>query len=102
VSKRTIHPPEIRWLFTAVRLPGIVEADEAAALLGVPPHTIPVLIGAKHLKPLGKPSAKASKKFSSQVIVEHSSDRKWQDQAVRIIEAHWTGQNLKKVGVRSL
>jgi hypothetical protein len=96
VSKKTIHAPETRWLFAAVRLPGIIEADEAAALLGVPPHSIPILIGAKHLKPLGKPTGKASKKFSAPYIGELSSDRKWQDQAVRVIEAYWARQNLRK------
>jgi hypothetical protein len=96
VSKRTLHSPEIRWLFAATRLPGILEADEAAALLGVAPHSIPILIGARHLKPLGKPSEKASKKFSSQEILEHSVDRKWQDHAIRMIEAYWMNQNSKK------
>jgi hypothetical protein len=100
VSKKTIHAPETRWLFAAVRLPGIIEADEAAALLGVPPHSIPILIAAKHLKPLGKPTEKASKKFSAQYIEELSSDRKWQDQAIRVIEAYWAKQNLRKNKVR--
>jgi hypothetical protein len=83
-------------LFTAIRLPGILEADEAAALLGVASHSIPILVGARHLKPLGKPAAKAAKKFSSQDIVEHSEDRKWQDHAIRVIEAYWMNQNSKK------
>jgi len=102
VSKRTIHPQEIRWLFSAIRLPAILEADEAAALLGVPSHSIPILIGAKHLRPLGKPTAKAAKKFSSQDIIEHSGDRKWQDQAIRVIEAYWINQNaLKRPAAKS-
>src|SRR5258708_20452051 len=29
-----------KWLFGAVRLPGILESDEAAVLLGVPTHSI--------------------------------------------------------------
>jgi hypothetical protein len=96
VSKKTIHPQETRWLFAAVRLPGIIEADEAAALLGVAVHAVPILIAAKHLRPLGKPTEKASKKFSTQYIEELSSDRKWQDQAIRVIEAYWAKQNLRK------
>jgi len=96
VSQKTIHPAEIRWLFVAIRLPAILEADEAAALLGVSPHSIPILIGGRHLKPLGKPSVKAIKKFSSQDILEHSADRKWQDQAIRMIEAYWLNQNSRK------
>jgi len=54
VSKKTLRDESSRWLFHALRLPGILEADEAAARLGVAVHAIPILIGAGHLKPLGK------------------------------------------------
>jgi hypothetical protein len=96
MSKKTIRDQDRKWLFTAIRLPGILESDEAAGLLGVPTHTIPILIAAKHLKPLGKPREKSSKKFSADYIDELSHDQKWQDQAIRIIEAYWTTQNSKK------
>lgn len=98
MSKKTIRDKDRNWLFDAVRLPGILESDEAAALLGVPAHAIPILIGAKHLKPLGRPREKASKKFSADYIDELSHDRKWQDNAIRIIETYWTTQNSKKSG----
>lgn len=96
MSKKTVRDQDRKWLFSAARLPGILESDEAAVLLGVPPHTIPILIAAKHLKPLGKPSEKASKKFSSDYINELIHDQKWQDHAVRIIELYWANQNDKK------
>ncbi len=67
-----------------------------ASEVGVPSHTIPILIAAKHLKPLGKPSEKASKKFSADYINELVHDQKWQDQAIRIIELYWANQNDKK------
>jgi hypothetical protein len=96
MSKKTIRDQDHKWLFSAARLPGILESDEAAVLLGVPPHAIPILIAAKHLKPLGKPREKASKKFSADYINELGHDQKWQDQAVRIIELYWANQNDKK------
>jgi hypothetical protein len=98
MSKKTVRDQDRKWLFSAVRLPGILESDEAAVLLGVPPHTIPILIAAKHLKPLGKPREKSSKKFSTDYIDDLSHDQKWQDHAVRIIETYWTTQNSKKSG----
>jgi len=98
MSKKTVRDQDRKWLFHAIRIPGILESDEAAFLLGVPPHTIPILLGAKHLKPLGKPREKASKKFSADYIDELSHDQKWQDHAIRIIETYWTTQNSKKGG----
>jgi|ERR1700683_2568532 len=98
MSKKTVRDQDRKWLFTAIRLPGILEADEAAVLLGVPPHTIPILIGAKHLKPLGNPREKSSKKFSADYIDDLSHDQKWQNQTIRIIETYWTTQNSKKSG----
>ena len=96
MSKKTVRDQDRKWLFSAARLPGILESDEAAFLLGVPSHTIPILIAAKHLKPLGKPSEKASKKFSADYINELAHDQKWQDHAIRIIELYWANQNGKK------
>jgi hypothetical protein len=96
VSKKTLRDKTSRWLFHAIRLPGILEADEAAARLGIPTHAIPILIGAKHLKPLGKPKDKSSKKFSSDYIEGLVHDQKWLDKAVRIIDAYWSSQNEKR------
>ena len=96
MSKKTVRDKDLHWLFSAVRLPGILESDEAAALLGLPAHTVPILIAAKHLKPLGRPTEKASKKFAADYVNELMHDQKWQDQATRIIESYWTDQNKKK------
>jgi hypothetical protein len=96
MSKKTLRDQTSQWIFHAVRLPGILEADEAAARLGVPAHTIPILITAGHIKPLGKPSDKSSKKFSSAYVDDLARDQKWLDKAVRIIEAYWATQNQKK------
>ena len=96
MSKVTLRDPDHLWLFSSVRLPGILESDEAATLLGVPTHTIPILIAARHLKPLGSPGEKASKKFSADAIAELAHDPKWQDRAVRLIEQYWAKQNEKK------
>ena len=115
MSKKTLREKSTRWLFHALRLPGILEADEAAARLGLPPHTIPILLGAGHIKALGKtakkkppvvarddsgkpkpPADKTSKKFSSDYIEALAHDPTWQDKAIRIIDSHWSDQNRKK------
>jgi hypothetical protein len=96
MSKKTLRDQTSRWIFDAVRLPGILEADETAARLGVPVHTIPILITARHIKPLGKPSGKSSKKFSSAYVDDLARDQKWLDKAIRLIDAYWANQNQKK------
>jgi len=96
MSKKTLRDQTSQWIFHAQRLPGILEADEAAARLGLPNHSISILIGAGHLKPLGKPSEKSSKKFSSDYVDGLAHDQKWPDKAVRIIDSYWITQNQKK------
>jgi len=96
MSKQTLRDRTTRWIFHATRLPGILEADETATRLGVAPHAIPILIGADHIKPLGKPSDKSSKKFSADYVEGLVHDQKWLDKAVRISESHWISQNQKK------
>ncbi len=96
MSKQTLRDQASQWIFYAQRLPGILEADEAAVRLGIAPHAVPILIGAGHLKPLGKPGDKSSKKFSSDYVDGLAHDQKWLDKAVRIIESYWILQNQKK------
>jgi hypothetical protein len=115
MSKKTLRDKSTRWLFHALRLPGILEADEAAARLGLPPHVIPILLGAGHIKALGKivrkktpvvarddsgkpkpPADKTSKKFSSDYIEGLIHDQAWLHKAILIIDSHWSDQNKKK------
>ena len=96
MSKRTVRDHDLKWLFNAPRLPAILKSDEAAALLGLPSHAIPILLAARHLKPLGKPGEKASKKFSADYLAHLARDQKWQDHAIRIIVSYWADQNEKK------
>jgi len=96
MSKKTLRDQSSLWIFQAVRLPGILEADEAAARLGVAPHAMPILLAADHIKPLGKPSDKSSKKFASDYVEGLAHDQKWLDKAVRLIETYWITQNRKR------
>jgi hypothetical protein len=96
MSTQTLRNPANQWIFHAQRLPGILEADEAAIRIGVPSHALAILIGAGHLKPLGKPSDKSSKKFSADYVENLVHDQKWLDKAVQIIANHWATQNRKK------
>ena len=83
--------------------------------MGLPPHAIPILLGAGHIKALGKtakkkvpavarddsgkplpPADKTTKKFSSVYLEALIHDPIWLDKAIRIIDTYWAEQNKKK------
>jgi hypothetical protein len=84
---------EAPYLLTCRRLPARVDADGAASILGFQTHDITILIGQKLLKPLGKPSAKSVKYFSTAELVTLASDRSWLDKATKTISETWQERN---------
>jgi hypothetical protein len=83
-----------RWSILNVRrLPGRLDVDQAATLLGFQRHDIPVLIRSKLLNPLGKPVQNATKWFASAVIQELAQDEKWLSKATVCISNHWKKKN---------
>ncbi len=85
------------------RLPGRLNAEQVAVILGFAPHDIPVLVRTKLLKPLGNPVPSAVKYFASQDILGFAADADWLHRATKAAYSHWAGQNKKrrdKHGVR--
>lgn len=79
------------------RLPGRINAEQAASLLGVPPGCIPILVRYKFLEPLGndvKPNA--PKQFASVRIVELTQDKKEMHRMQVILTRYWKGKNEAK------
>ena len=83
-------------LLNCRRLPGRVNAMEAAILLGFQEHDITALIAAKLLTPLGKPSPNSTKYFASVDVIEAAQDRSWLSQATRTVSRHWSEKNSRK------
>jgi hypothetical protein len=75
------------------RLPGRINAEQTAALLGFQMHDIPVLVAAKLILPLGNPSPAAPKWFSSIEIENLRLDSKFLAKATKIISANWRRKN---------
>ena len=75
------------------RLPGRLNAEQAAALIGVPVTAIAQLIGAKLLKPLGSPAQNSMKVFASVDLEERCRDSKWLDRVTRCLEDHHREKN---------
>lgn len=75
------------------RLPARLDYAQAAKVLGMQPHDIPVLVQAKHLVPLGKPLPNSTKYFAAVSVEQHAADPGWLDVATRIIARHWLKKN---------
>ena len=75
--------------------PACLMSEDVAALLGLPIYTIPMLVRAKHLKPLGRPAQNARKWFARAELHALMQDRAWLDKAVNIVERCIREMNLK-------
>lgn len=73
-----------------------LSVEDVSALLGLPTYTIPLLMRARHLKPLGKPAQNARKWFARVEIEAVMQDRAWLDKAVFIVERYVSDMNLKR------
>ena len=85
-------------LMGCLRMPGRIGTGVTAALLGFEPHDIAVLILAKLLTPLGKPSPNAPKYFASVTISAMAQDAAWLSRATRTLTDHWRERNKNKNG----
>jgi hypothetical protein len=86
----TLNKSEI---LTLRRLPGRIDVDQVALLLGFQPHDVPILIRHKLIVPLGNPAPCAPKWFSSAEIQLLSQDTSFLSKATRIISQHWKRKN---------
>lgn len=89
---------DIRQILNLTRLPGRLTAEQAAPMLGVNAHEIPILVKAKLLKPLGAPLPNAVKYFSCVEVEACGRDEKWLSRATQAIYQHWAAANKKRVG----
>ncbi len=93
---------DIAALLRSHRLPGRLNAHQAAALLGFQPHDIPVLAAKKLLRPLGKPGPNAPKYFASSEVEKLACDAGWLSKAVQAMSDHWKGKNASGKKLRTL
>lgn len=90
------------------------EQDKFLALLGQPParltveqtawvlncqaHDIPILVGARLLRPLGNPPPNGIKYFSTADVLELTKDRSWLAKITNTVCQHWQKKNARKKG----
>ena len=73
------------WGIFARRLPGRVNAELAAVLIGCQTHDIAALVRAKLLRPLGTPEQNSVKYFSSAKLLADCEYVRWLDRVTRAI-----------------
>ncbi|HEV2327649.1 MAG TPA: hypothetical protein VGY56_02545 [Verrucomicrobiae bacterium] len=85
-----------KLLFTWQRLPGRLDAKQAAELLGFLPYELSVVVRNGLVRPLGKPAPNGHKFFCSAEILQLSQDRDWLDKATRAVAKCWKEKNQKQ------
>ena len=88
---------EARMAWANQQLPGRVDAEGAARILGFAEHDIRILMATRRLRPLGDPVQNATKWFCAVELLELAMDKKWLDRASKEISKHWR----KRKGARS-
>ena len=79
------------------RLPGTLDAEQAAILLGVNETSIPILVAKSFLKPLGKIlAANAPKRFSSAAVEALTRDPEAMSRMHQLISSHWRSRNASR------
>jgi hypothetical protein len=79
------------WCLFVQRLPGRVNSEQAAKLIGCQAHDIGVLVRAKLLRPLGDARRNSVKYFSSVSLLALCANEKWLDKVTKAI-----GESRKK------
>jgi hypothetical protein len=82
----------IKFLETR-RLPGRLTVAQASLLLGFHSVDLPVLIGKRLLRPLGKPAPNAIKYFARREIERLADDSAWLSRATQTMYEHWHKRN---------
>jgi hypothetical protein len=75
------------------RLPGRLNTQEAAWLLGFRRHDIPILVSYRLLQHLGTPARNSEKYFPAAQLERLSRDFGWLDMATASLTTYWKAQN---------
>lgn len=81
------------------QLPARLTAEQAAWVLNCQPHDVPILLGARLLKPLGNPMPNGVKYYATFEIVELAKDRAWLVKATNALNQHWQKKNAAKKNI---
>ena len=75
-------------------LPGRLNTESVAQLLGFSVSDISVLLQAGLLKPLGDPAQNSTKMFALASVIRLAADPNWLSKATEVVGTHW--RNLRR------
>jgi hypothetical protein len=78
------------------QLPARLTAEQAAWVLNCQPADVPILVGARLLKPLGNPLPNSVKYFGALELVEQVQDRTWLAKVTNALNQHWQKRSAAK------
>jgi hypothetical protein len=76
--------------------PARLTAEQAAWVLNCQTHDVPILVGARLLKPLGNPPANGIKFFATAELLEQVNDKAWLAKVTNAVNQHWQKNNASK------
>ena len=85
-----------RFLMLGRQMPGRLTVEQVGWVLGCEPHSVPVLVGARLLKPLGSPPPNGVKYFATVEILELARDRAWLGKMSNALVQYWRKRNGRK------
>ena len=85
-----------RFLSLLGQLPARLNSEQAAWVLNCQPHDVPILVGARLLKPLGNPPPNSVKYFATLELLEQAKDRTWLARVTGALNQHWQNKNAAK------
>ncbi len=87
---------EMIKLMAQLNLSARLEVKDAAQRLKFTQSDIATLVGAKLLKPLGKPAPNAAKYFSTVQVLTLACDEEWLNQATRCCSEYWKSKRRRR------
>ena len=88
--------PERQHFLNLRSKPGKFTSEEAAWYLGFMPHELPMLMGARLLKPLGSPADNGCKYFAQDDLDKLKGDPEWLAKACDAIVKYWKDRNMQR------
>ena len=85
-----------RFLTLLGQLPARLNSEQAAWVLNCQAHDVPILVGARLLKPLGNPPPNSVKFFAAHEVLEQARDRTWLAKITNALNQHWQNKNAAK------
>ena len=85
-----------QFMTLVARPPARLTAEQTSWLLNCQVYDISVLVGARLLRPLGKPERNSPKFFAATEVLELSRDRAWLNKMTATLQQYWLDRNQKK------